>query len=283
MRSLVASPAAAWALAGGLALGAATAAARDGAEPASAPAAAPAEAASAPGRAVAGPGAALRTEAHRIEETVRRLRADPLLSGTKKAHHLRFKEDDDEPRSKPADQRWRAWFRAFSAFMNDTGRLLVYGLAIVLVAVLVVSARRFVSLRALRRRPGAAAAVSHVRDLDVRPESLPEDIGAAAWALWQAGDAGAALSLLYRGALSRLIHRHACPIAASTTEGECIALARDRLAPDALRYLTRLVLAWQAAVYGRRELSPAMGEALCTGFAPHFDRAASASTTGAPT
>jgi len=280
---LVASSTAAWALVGGLALASAPAAARDGTESA-ASAAAPADAASTPRPGVAASGAAPRTEASRIEATVRRLRADPLLSGTKKSHHLRFKDDDeDEPEHKAEDGSWRAWLRAFAAFMNDAGRLLVYGLAIVLAAVLVVSARRFVSLRDLRRRPGASASVSHVRDLDVRPDSLPDDIGAAAWALWQAGDAGAALSLLYRGALSRLIHRHACPIAASTTEGECIALARDRLAPDALRYLTRLVLAWQAAVYGRRALSPAMGEALCTGFAPHFDRAASAPTPEAAT
>ena len=42
-------------------------------------------------------------------------------------------------------------------------------------------------------------APSHVRDLDIRPESLPDDVGAAALALWQRGEQRAALALLYRG------------------------------------------------------------------------------------
>ena len=40
---------------------------------------------------------------------------------------------------------------------------------IVLVALLLVSARHLVNLRAFERRAKADAAVSHVRDLDVRP------------------------------------------------------------------------------------------------------------------
>jgi hypothetical protein len=268
----VAPPMAACALVIALALGAASARGQD---------ATPADTPPAPQAAASEPAAAPRTEASRIEAAVRQLRADPLISGVQKGHQLRFKDDDEKPRPKPKDDGWLAWMRSLGHFLNDTSRLLVYGLAIVLVAVLAVSAHRFLSLRGARRRPALAGAVSHVRDLDVRPESLPDDIGAAAWALWQAGDVGAALSLLYRGALSRLIHRHAVPIAASTTEGECIELARDRLEPGALRYLSRLVLAWQAVVYGRRTLSTAMGETLCTGFAAQLDAPATpASSTG---
>ncbi len=140
-----------------------------------------------------------------------------------------------------------------------------------MVAVALVSGRHLVELRGLRRRAALPAVVSHVRDLDVRPESLPDDVGAAAWALWQAGQAPAALSLLYRGALSRLIHRYRVPITAAATEGECLDLARDRLEAGALRYLTQVVRAWQANTYGGRALSSAMGEALCTGFATRLD------------
>jgi hypothetical protein len=113
--------------------------------------------------------------------------------------------------------------------------------------------------------------VSHVRDLDVRPESLPDDVGAAAWALWQSGQVPAALSLLYRGALSRMIHRFQVPITASATEGECLAMARGRLEPAALRYVTQVVRAWEANIYGGRGLSDAMGELLCTGFGQRLD------------
>jgi hypothetical protein len=141
----------------------------------------------------------------------------------------------------------------------------------VLVALLLVSARHLVNLRAFERRAKADAAVSHVRDLDVRPESLPDDVGAAAWALWQAGRVPEAMSLLYRGALSRLIHKYRVPITSSATEGECLDLARARLEPPTLRYVTQVVRAWEASIYGGRALSAAMGEALCSGFGQRLD------------
>jgi hypothetical protein len=210
--------------------------------------------------------------AARIEVAVDKLRTDPLLSGRHKEHRLRW--EDDEPRKKkpPATPNlgFLAWLASLASFINDTSRLLLWGLAIVLVALALVSARHLVQLRAFRRT-AAAAAVSHVRDLDVRPESLPDDVGAAAWALWQSGQVPAALSLLYRGALSRMIHRFEVPITAAATEGECLALARGRLEPGALRYVTQVVRAWEANIYGGRGLSQAMGELLCTGFAQRLD------------
>ena len=91
-----------------------------------------------------------------------------------------------------------------------------------------------------------------MQSLDIRPETLPDAVGAAAAQLWQQGEHRAALSLLYRGALSRLVHGHAVPIRAASTEGECVALARSRLDAQAAAFFARLVAAWQLAVYGAR-------------------------------
>lgn len=211
--------------------------------------------------------------AARIETSVDELRRDPLLSGRHKTHTLRWRHNDPDTKPDPADASLLAWFAALARFINDTSRFLLWGMAVVLVALLLVSARHLVHLRGLRRRMKAAAAVSHVRDLDVRPESLPDDVGAAAWALWQAGQVPAALSLLYRGALSRLIHKFSVPITSSATEGECLDLARERIQPGALRYVTQVVRAWEASIYGGRTLSTSMGEALCSGFAQRLDAA----------
>ena len=208
-----------------------------------------------------------------IEAAVGQLRDDPLISGKHKEHQLEWQPKPSKRKKIDLDTSWAKWFASLARFINDTGRFLLYGIVLVLVAVLLVSARHLVQLRAFRRRAAATAAVSHVRDLDVRPESLPDDVGAAAWALWQAGQVPAALSLLYRGALSRLIHRWHVPIAASTTEGECLELARGLLEPGAQRYLTQVVRAWEANIYGNRTLSSAMGESLCTGFATRLDAA----------
>jgi hypothetical protein len=208
-----------------------------------------------------------------IEAAVGKLRDDPLLSGRHKEHRLEWQPKPSRRKKIDADPSWLQWFASLARFINDTSRFLLYGIVLVLAALLLVSGRHLIQLRAFRRRAAAATAVSHVRDLDVRPESLPADVGAAAWALWQAGQVPAALSLLYRGALSRLIHRWHVPIAASTTEGECLELARGLLEPGAQRYLTQVVRAWEARIYGNRQLSPAMGEALCTGFATRLDAA----------
>jgi hypothetical protein len=229
------------------------------------------DAASAPASAPATP----QARAAAVAAAASALRADPDLWGRHKTRTLKWKDDDERKpeKKKPEDDAslWK-WLGDFGRFMSDTSRLLVYGLAIVLVALLAVGLRDLVQLRTLaRRRAAAAGAVSHVRDLDVRPESLPDDVGAAAWALWQAGQVPAALSLLYRGALSRLIHRFAVPIGAATTEGECLELSRGIVGDVAQRYLTQLVRAREANTYGGRTLSAAMGEALCTGFASRLD------------
>jgi hypothetical protein len=216
----------------------------------------------------------------KVVAEVERLRRDPELAGTHKERHLRWTGRgwhlDWQPRESTPDLGWLEWLRSFVLFINDTSRLLLYALVAGVVAVLAVVGYRFASLRGFGGRGRRPDFVSHVGELDVRPESLPDDIAAAAWALWQAGRVQAALSLLYRGALSRLIHRHAVPISSSSTEGECLALARPHLDPAALRYLTQLVRAWEAGTYGRRELSAAMGESLCTGFASRLDAAAPA-------
>ncbi len=234
---------------------------------AGAAASAPMPGASQPDGFVAGPRSAA------IEAAVGKLRDDPLLSGRHKEHRLEWQPKPSKRKKVDADPSWLKWFASLARFINDTSRFLLYGIVLVLVALLLVSGRHLVQLRAFRRRAAAATAVSHVRDLDVRPESLPDDVGAAAWALWQAGQVPAALSLLYRGALSRLIHRWHVPIAASTTEGECLELARGALEPGAQRYLTQVVRAWEANIYGNRQLSAAMGETLCTGFATRLDAA----------
>ena len=114
-----------------------------------------------------------------------------------------------------------------------------------------------------------------MRDLDIRPESLPDDVGAAALALWERGEQRAALALLYRGTLSRLVHVHTVPIRASSTEGECLALAKQRVPAEAVSYTTQLVETWTGAVYGARTPASGVVQALCAEFAA-LDRKAAA-------
>jgi hypothetical protein len=94
-----------------------------------------------------------------------------------------------------------------------------------------------------------SATAARESQLDLRPASLPEDIGAAALALLEAGRTREALSLLYRGALSRAVHRFGAVIGESFTEGEALKAVNARLDPPRVDYFAKLVGFWQRAVY----------------------------------
>jgi len=239
---------------------------------AGAPAAAP-SAASAPALPGSGP-----LTAEQVDGAVARLKADPLLPGVRKERVLRWKPDDvapEEEEKKKVDKEEKddghhpvlAWIGAFADAIAGASRVLVWGLGATALAVLLVTARHLViAQRDTRRLRSATRTVQRVGELDVRPESLPEDVGATAWAQWQRGDVAGALSLLYRGALSRLIHRFDVPLTDASTENECLQLARPRLGAPSLQYFARLVRAWQTHTYGGRPPDATEGLALCAGF-----------------
>ena len=199
---------------------------------------------------------------------------DPNLAAERTVNMLKWKEPEpvtDEPWWWQWANAAARWFRGFFGWIAESGRLLLWVLAILAAALLAIFIVRLVRGRGVPRMPKAFVAPSHVRDLDIRPESLPDDVGTAALALWQRGEQRAALALLYRGLLSRLVHVHAVPIRASSTEGECLELARPRLAEPGALYASRLVATWAAAVYGAREPTVTSVQALCGEFSAALD------------
>lgn len=106
--------------------------------------------------------------------------------------------------------------------------------------------------------------------LDLRPEKLPRDVAAEALALWRKGETRAALALLYRGALSDLVHRFQVELPKGATEGECLRLARPVLIHESAAYFQRLTRAWQGEAYADRRA--AEGEALCLQWTAHFGK-----------
>ena len=222
-----------------------------------------------PGTAVAQPVAANveRPSDGDIEQALEATRADPNLSPERKVRTLRWIGGQTQTPRAP----WVIWLMQTTAWFANSARRLVWIAGAVLLALVIVSL-----VRARRRRPGRAATIvftppTHVRDLDIRPETLPADIGAAARALWDAGDRRAALALLYRGLLSRLIHVHRVPIRDSSTEGDCLELAARHLTDAPQHYAAGLIRAWQRFVYGGEEIQTALVQTLCDGFAAALD------------
>jgi F0F1-type ATP synthase membrane subunit c/vacuolar-type H+-ATPase subunit K len=139
--------------------------------------------------------------------------------------------------------------------------LAAVGLALVL--------RRWVS-QWMERKPEAYRAPDALFGLSLAPESLPDDVAGAAAALVRAGRLREALSLLYRGALSVLVHRDHVPLAEGDTEGDCVRAARKALPQAAGDYFARLVESWSSAAYAGRLPDARGAESLCREWSPHF-------------
>jgi len=190
--------------------------------------------------------------------------ADAGLGGQQTIRTWRFKRDDDEKmarRESPAP-----WLLELRRWLGEGGRALVWLLALAALAALIVGSRRWWSVHGQALVAASTRLPSHVRELDIRPESLPAEIGAAVRAAWLAGEHRAALSLLYRGALSRLAHGLGVPIEDSSTEGDCIRLAEATLGDERSAFAARLIGAWQLAIYGDRKLPTPLVLTLCDEF-----------------
>jgi len=258
-----------------------TAAVLGGAVSGTAAAAASADARSAPDRA-------------QIERALAQVKADPNISSEQTVHALRWESSPERPAMElPNWLRWLrflkpvlqwlggafGWLGGAAAWLAESGRALLWVAAAVLVGLLAVYLVRLARVRGPSRTAGRFVAPSHVRDLDIRPESLPEDVGAAAWALWTRGDHRGALALLYRGLLSRLVHVHGVAIRDSSTEGDCLVLAGG-LAEQRRRYATRLIHGWQRAVYSGERLETTTVQSLCAEFAAALDAPQTAESGG---
>ena len=207
-----------------------------------------------------------------IRRALQSVASDPNLGGERHVTTLRWRgTSGNQAMETPS---WFHWVIQAAEWFDTSARFLMWGVLIAAVGGLVAFiVHRF-------NRPGADVrdaadriAPTHVRDFDIRPESLPPDIGAAARALWEQKSYRSSLALLYRGMLSRLVHVHHVPIRDSSTEGECVDLAANRVALDTRRYASELIRTWLRAVYGHEVVDHAEIEALCEGFGAAMDHA----------
>ncbi len=234
--------------------------------PAPAAAVAPALTAGAPGAAGAIGEAPSREE---IAQALARLRADPNLGRETRVRTLRFNtQAPATPQTVPA------WLANLFAWVAQSLSVLLWIAGGLLLAVAAVWVLRVVRARKAESAALPAPLPTARPELDLRPESLPADVGAAALALLEAGRMREALSLLYRGALSRAVHRFAVAIQPSATEGEALRAVRTRL--DAARgaYYSELIGLWQSSVYAGSEVPREAIAGLCARFAPLLESGA---------
>jgi hypothetical protein len=207
-----------------------------------------------------------------VARALARVKADPNLSTERTIKMLRWKRSEEAAR----DARWPDWLLwlvGLFRWVDQSARVLVWIMVAALAALLGAYLVRLAGASGGISVSDAFVPPTHVRDLDIRPETLPAEIGAAARALWDRGEHRAALALLYRGMLSRLAHVYRVPVRDSSTEGDCLSMAARYLTPRKGEYAVLLVRVWQRFVYGGEDVDTPTVYALCHDFEGALDRA----------
>lgn len=203
-----------------------------------------------------------------LHDGLERAKAHPDLNPKRRETRLeaRPKLPPEPSARKPGDPTWLESVMEVFSFVGKHGLVI---LLVVVVTLLALRWRRWWPwLSGLVRDPEAAPAVvaTAVPDSD----ALPDDVVAAARAQWRAGDARAALALLYRASADAVAERAGVVMVPGATEAEYLRVAR-RLGDVAARSgFQRVVRAWQYAAYAHRVPRDDEFEALVGELAPAF-------------
>ena len=201
-----------------------------------------------------------------VAAAMRGVRSDPAFGHdeTRWAWHYRASLT---PQNRPTLE--LSWLAALVHFLATVfewgGRVLV---ALILLAILRLVLRAWPKARAIRPQGGVRP--ERIPGVDVRHDTLPDDVVAAARRHIASGEVSQAISLLYRACLVQLIDRAHIEFAPGDTEEKCIARVTDRIRPGACAYFIDLVEAWRACAYAHRTLSSAQVATLCDEWSAHF-------------
>ena len=101
-------------------------------------------------------------------------------------------------------------------------------------------------------------------------DNFPMDIPKTAWESWQSGERVAAISLLYRGAISVLVTRDGLNINDSATESECLRKVKSNQPIEISKYFSKLIRNWQQLAYAGRLPNDIEAQELCQEWQRYF-------------
>ncbi|WP_369959884.1 DUF4129 domain-containing protein [Pseudomonas benzenivorans] len=119
--------------------------------------------------------------------------------------------------------------------------------------------------RGLSGRRPVQAPPQQLFGLEVAPQSLPADVAGEAERLW-AEQPRAALGLLYRALLSRLLHDYRLPLKGAHTEAEVLRLVQGLQRDELNDFSQTLTRHWQNLAYGHRLPPEPLKAELCDGW-----------------
>jgi hypothetical protein len=206
-------------------------------------------------------------------EEIARVLAEPEFNQYKEVKNWSWRGnvDKDDEQTEPQSPEWANFWANLALLFSDIWQGLMWTAIAILVAIAFYVLRKFIP-EPRAREAGDYVPPANLFGLNVSPESLPEDIGAAASVLVREGRLREALSLLYRGALSVLIHRHRVIVRAGDTEGDCERAAQAGLPREASGYFSRLLAIWRQAAYAGSETESQTVDELCRDWTLYFVR-----------
>lgn len=210
------------------------------------------------------------------KDSIERILAEPPFKNPQTVTRYRFAEDN--PRN-PEESAPPGWLTALGKWLDSSvfdaaAKALQILLWALLPGALVLLLWRYRQvLRAfIGRAPSPAKArlaPQRLFGLDLSPEALPEDVAAAAEALWPQ-QPREALGLLYRALLSRLLHDFQLPLKPADTEGQVLEHIKSLQQPPLQAFSNDLTRHWQNLAYGHRLPPAQLRQELCDGWRALF-------------
>ena len=206
-------------------------------------------------------------------ETARRssiveILSDPEFGRVEQIERWRLREfDSDDDEDEPDDS--ASGISKFFELLASLWQVLVW----VALAVLVLYIGRMLGRRWLGGGavPDEGVVPTELFGLSITPDSLPDDIVGTALAWIDAGRLREALALVYRAALSQLVHQRGMRVAAGATEGDVLQTATPHLDTSAQRYMAALLKAWVEVAYAERSLPADQLRSLVREYPLHFE------------
>jgi len=213
------------------------------------------------------------------KDSIQALLKKPPFKNPQTVTRYRFGEDQAEAAT-DSDDKAPGWLKALASLFDSRTfgiaakalEILLWGLMLGALALLLWYYRDGLQAFVGRRQvPDALLeqAPPQLFGLDVRPDTLPEDVAASAEHLWQS-QPREALGLLYRALLSRLLDDFQLPLKPANTEGQVLELIQELRQPALQAFSASLTLHWQNMAYGHR-LPPAhLRDELCNAWRTLF-------------
>ncbi|MGY2278097.1 MULTISPECIES: DUF4129 domain-containing protein [Pseudomonas] len=215
-------------------------------------------------------------------DSIKALLEQPPFKNKESVTRYRFGDDPAAPAKEQTPGELPQWLKTLLGWLDGQHlntlakfiEVLLWGIVIALLGGLIWRYREFLQAFVSRRptlpaKP-ARALPAQAFGLDLNRDTLPDDIAGSAEQLWHS-QPRAALSLLYRGLLSQLLHDFDLPLKSADTEHQVLARIEQLQRPELLAFSRTLTTHWQNMAYGHRLPAAHLQQQLCDGWRALFD------------